>query len=232
VRKTGRAVSKAAPAPKKPTPSRRRSGEEIRQLLLDAARTEFKAKGFDGATTAAIAKRARVAEIQLYRQFSSKMDLFSEAIFAPVRDHFRDFNAKHTQLARDPAIIRQKANRYVLELLDLLNDHATLLVSLLSPAKAHDAFLPNGANSIGDGLQNFLDESAAAMAARAVEASDVDARMIGRIAFAAVLGCVTYRAWLFPDAAENAPAIDRAMANFILTGIAPYSDVGISTADT
>jgi AcrR family transcriptional regulator len=229
VRTTGRASTKKATAARKApiTPKRRRTGLEIRKLLLDAARAEFRAKGFDGATTAAIAKRAHVAEIQLYRAFPSKTDLFSEAIFAPVLEHFRVFNAKHRDLSEaDDAVIREKANRYVIELISLLNDNTRLLASLLSPAK--DAAKPNSENPFGEVLQTFLDEIAAIMATRAITPTEIDAATIGRIAFASILGCVSYRDWLFPDAGKNPAAIDRAMAQFILAGISPYSDIGQS----
>lgn len=47
-----------------------------RERIVTAARRLFAEKGFDGATTAAIARAAGVAEGSIYRHFASKEDLF------------------------------------------------------------------------------------------------------------------------------------------------------------
>src|SRR5207253_1579965 len=51
-----------------------------RARLLDAAREEFFARGFSGATTREIAKTAGTTESALYRHFSSKEQLFHDAV--------------------------------------------------------------------------------------------------------------------------------------------------------
>jgi AcrR family transcriptional regulator len=198
---------------------KRRSPEEIRRRLLDAAREEFKAKGFAGATTAAIARRAEVAEIQMFRYFPAKADLFREAIFAPLRDHFRAFNAEHAPSAVDAASVMDGARLYVAELLAFLDDNARLLVSYF----AAQSFERPGTGVAGDGLQAYLDEAAVAMAERT---GGDDAGMFGRVAFGAVLGCITYRDWLFPEGSAEPARIDAAIAEFVLAGIGPHCDIG------
>ena len=47
-----------------------------RERLLGAARAVFAAKGYQAATTREIAARAGVAELTLFRHFSSKQGLF------------------------------------------------------------------------------------------------------------------------------------------------------------
>jgi len=54
---------------------RRVSGEERREMLLQAAREQFARHGFHGAATAAIAREAGCSEAVLYRHFASKRDL-------------------------------------------------------------------------------------------------------------------------------------------------------------
>jgi len=51
-----------------------------RVRLLDAAREQFFARGFGGATTREIAKAAGTTESALYRHFSSKEQLFHDAV--------------------------------------------------------------------------------------------------------------------------------------------------------
>ena len=50
--------------------------EETRQRILDAAVQLFSERGYDGATTRAIAALAGVNEVTLFRQFGSKKSLF------------------------------------------------------------------------------------------------------------------------------------------------------------
>jgi len=52
------------------------SEEETRQRILDAALQLFSERGYDGATTRAIAALAGVNEVTLFRHFGSKKSLF------------------------------------------------------------------------------------------------------------------------------------------------------------
>jgi len=192
------------------------------ERILDAAREEFNAKGFAGATTAAIAKRADVAEIQMFRYFNSKADLFHEAIFAPLKDHFRAFVARLGPGAIDEARIRKRARLYLSELLTFLGEHSKMLVSLIV-AQTYEGSTPETSEA---SLQAFLDEIAAVMAERVGMAAEIEPGTIGRVAFGAVLGCITYKDWLFPHAATDAATINEAIAEFVLAGVGPHSDVG------
>lgn len=59
-----------------PNRKKRLSAAERRQQLLEAAAFVFAERGFEGAATLAIARRAGVSEALLFRHFSSKKDLF------------------------------------------------------------------------------------------------------------------------------------------------------------
>src|SRR5215813_10790888 len=54
--------------------------EDIRERLLDAALLEFGAKGFDGASTHAIARRIGAHQPQIHYHFASKEALWSAAV--------------------------------------------------------------------------------------------------------------------------------------------------------
>ena len=58
----------------------RRSREDIRERLLDAALVEFGAKGFDGASTRAIADRIDAHQPQIHYHFESKEALWRAAV--------------------------------------------------------------------------------------------------------------------------------------------------------
>ena len=54
--------------------------KDTKEKILDAGLSLFSKKGYIGATTKEIAKKAGVAELTLFRHFSSKERLFEEAI--------------------------------------------------------------------------------------------------------------------------------------------------------
>lgn len=66
-----------------------RSKTRTRQRLIEAARAEFGERGIEAATTRAIAKRAGVNEVTLFRHFASKQGLLA----AVVQDTSADFEA-------------------------------------------------------------------------------------------------------------------------------------------
>jgi AcrR family transcriptional regulator len=73
-----------AQAQESPTRARR-SGRDVRRLLLDAALVEFGAKGFEGASTRAIAQRVDAHQPQINYHFASK-----EALWVAAVDHLFD----------------------------------------------------------------------------------------------------------------------------------------------
>lgn len=71
--------------------ARRASAQKVRTArdrILDAALESFAEKGFSGTSTKEIARRAKVNEVTIFRQFKSKRALFSAVITerSPVLD--------------------------------------------------------------------------------------------------------------------------------------------------
>ena len=64
---------------------RREQAEQTRQRVLDAAATLFEERGFNGASVAAIAKRAGVSEETVYARFQNKRTLLGELVGRAVR---------------------------------------------------------------------------------------------------------------------------------------------------
>ena len=64
---------------------RAEQAEETRRRVLDAARTLFEERGWDGASIVAIAKEARVSEETIYARFQNKRTLLGELVQLAVR---------------------------------------------------------------------------------------------------------------------------------------------------
>src|ERR1700723_3306235 len=58
----------------------RRAGTDVRQALLESALVEFGAKGFDGASTRAIARRVEAHQPQINYHFESKAALWTASV--------------------------------------------------------------------------------------------------------------------------------------------------------
>lgn len=95
--------------------------------ILDTARTVFFERGFDGATTADIAARAKVSEGSLFKRFKTKLELFAAAMRLPVFDF----------LDRLPGLLAGRAPKEALVLLikeasHLHDDMMPKLVALMA----------------------------------------------------------------------------------------------------
>ena len=185
-------------------------------LILLAAEEEFKRGGFAGSTTAAIAARAGVTETQLFRYFASKADLFREAIFTPLNRHFSDFNTGHLRDAAQSETHREKVRQYTIELQHFIDDHSKMLLSLIV-ARTY-APETTGAGQI-DSLQTYFERGAAMMAGRIGSEPAVDPKLMVRVSFAAVLGSVLFKDWLFPEGLATDDQISAAIIDFVLDGI-------------
>lgn len=193
---------------------KRRSPEELRDRVIEAASEEFERAGYSGATTAAIARRADVTEAQIFRYFSSKADLFRTAIFQPLNRHFADFQA------RQPAVdlpVREGARAYISELQDFIEQHSGMLMSLVV-AKAYAQDPTEGGSGL-DGLLEYFGRGAALMQGRVGGERKVPADLMVRVSFAAVLGSVLFKDWMYPPGMAGQDAVREATIDFVLDGL-------------
>lgn len=197
------------------TRRKRRSPEAIRDLIIAAAGAEFEEHGYSGATTAAIARRADVTEAQIFRFFDSKQELFREAIFQPLNRHFSQFHAS-TVAEAGSADFRGNAHRYIDELQDFMEAHSRSLMSLIV-AKEYKGSA-EGLSEL-EGLRAYFARGTAMMASRTPEDAPVPPELMVRVSFAAVLGSVIFKDWLFPPGLASDKAIRAAIAGFTIDGI-------------
>lgn len=201
---------------------KRRSPEEVRERVIDAASEEFESHGYTGATTAAIARRAEVTEAQIFRYFTSKADLYRTAIFEPLNRHFADFQARQRASANDAVSQREGARRYITELQEFIGQHSGMLMSLVV-AKAYAQDPTEGGSGL-DGLREYFDRGAAMMRRRSSGEQKVAPEMMVRVSFAAVLGCVLFNDWMFPPGLAGDDAIREATLDFVLDGLNANND--------
>lgn len=205
-------AAEPAPPPKR---RQRRSTEELTTRILRAAASEFKENGYIGATTASIAKKAEVTEAQLFRYFGSKAKLFQDAIFTPLDEQLGAFMAEHAPGAQDPAVIRAESAEYIEALHDLLRENIGYIKTLMV-AHAYEAQQPKGVDAL-TGLQKYFERGAWEVSRR--HGSKMDPKLLVRVSFAAVLGCVMFGDWLFPPGMASEEEIQRAIKDFVIDGV-------------
>ena len=126
-----------------PTPTKearqrrsRRSQAERREEILAAARRVFLTSGYAGATVREIAAEADVNDAVLYRSFSTKEQMFEEAVARPLEEAV----CAALQPASGDLEVRTVAEGFVCELLEAMGDIAPLLLAVLGDAERGKAF--------------------------------------------------------------------------------------------
>jgi AcrR family transcriptional regulator len=203
----------------KSAPLRRRSSDEVRTLILEAAARGFARRGFDGTTTADIAADCGVAESVLFRHFGSKANLFTAAAVEPFRDAVRGFREFWESEGRtfddnDPVM-----HTYIAELYDRIHANRDAVLAMFFAARdsRSDGV---GAQSRADfaELLNELDEVGESWAAR--REFDIPKLWLRtRISVAMVMSMAMFDDWFLPDGPPNGP-VDRNTIIEELAGVA------------
>jgi AcrR family transcriptional regulator len=195
----------------------RRSTEEIVDRLVSAAIEEFEAKSFTGATTAAIARRAGVAEALLFNHFGSKAQLFQDAIFKPLEQHFDTFQATVTVDLENAEDLRAGSRQYVDALVDFVSDHKGMFLALVFA----QTFKPNGIEGLAEikGLHDYFARMAEDASRNLKGKGRISPRHMARISFAAIMANVLFGDWLFAEDVDDPEEVRRGIGDFIMDGL-------------
>jgi len=172
-------------------PRRRRPTEEIRALILAAARSEFAEKGMAGAKTRKIAELAGISERLLFKYFVNKAQLFRISIVDPFYDMINDLHAKLDPMGSN---IMERSLYGTQETYLFLSRNSDLLKALIKSSEI--------GREIGHNLSDLLSGSADRIREQHVNSQTVPVIEAGRAvryAFAMVAGSVLLHDWLYPD---------------------------------
>jgi AcrR family transcriptional regulator len=205
---------------------KRRSSEDLTSRILEAAAQEFQRYGYARATTAAIARNAEVTEAQLFRYFGSKANLFREAVFKPLDEQLSGFLSEH-ELTEQPPRLAERATLYTEDLQRFLSAHAEMLTTLIV-AQKYDREM---AESVGEihSLAAYFERGASTMSRRLTARPKVDPKLMVRVSFAGVLGCVLFKDWIFPPGMASDEEIRRAIDIFTAEGIGANFEMSVET---
>ncbi|HEX6680756.1 MAG TPA: TetR/AcrR family transcriptional regulator [Gaiellaceae bacterium] len=115
-------------------PTQRKSAEERRQSVLEAALEEFAANGLSGASTEAIAAKAGISQPYVFRLFGTKKELFTAVVNRCFRETLELFQ-RAAEGKRGEAALEAMGDAYVNE---LLPDRTRLLGQMQAYAACED----------------------------------------------------------------------------------------------
>jgi AcrR family transcriptional regulator len=213
-------------APKK---RRRRSTEEVIDLILKAASEEFERNGYEGATTAAIARRAGVAETVIFSNFGSKAKLFYDSIFKPFERGLSEFSAAHINETASSAEVRAEAQQYMAIAQQFIERQS----KFLKPVIAAQLYAPDNLQGLHqfDAIHDFFAQAAALAKRRTRKKPAIEPALFVRISFASALACTLFKDWLFPRGLASDEEIRTAISNFIMDGLSQCVDRSDLTAN-
>ena len=122
--------------------------------------------------------------------------------------------------------IRDRARLYITELQQFLDEQSKLLLSLV----VAQLFTSGSLQGVGEieSLSQYFERGAATMSSRIEQDPRVDPRLLVRVSFAAVLGCVIFKDWIFPAGLASDADISAAIIDFVIDGISINSDPGLT----
>lgn len=186
----------------------RRSTEEIRALILDAARRVFAERGYAGASTRLIAERAKVAHHLIFGNFGSKSALFAEAVIQPFEGRFAEFVSLCEEMPPD----REHRNvQFVHVLYPFLRENADLLQALVKSTEGDGADHAPGLDAYFASAEERLRSQ---YEMRGLHL-DIPAHLMVRYTFGTLVGAVLLRDWFFPEGAPDEELAERALARMI-----------------
>jgi AcrR family transcriptional regulator len=117
------------------TVATRKTAEERREAVLDAALEEFALRGLDGASTEAIAAAAGISQPYVFRLFGTKRDLFKAVVARCFRETLELFQ-RAAEGQRGEAALQAMGKAYTEQ---LLPDRTRLLAQMQAYAACDDA---------------------------------------------------------------------------------------------
>jgi AcrR family transcriptional regulator len=201
----------------------RRSSEEVRALLLGAARQLFTERGFAGTGTREIAAVAGVSESLLFTHFGTKAALFEAAVVAPLVEFFETYVGEWERHEIGEISTWDLCERFLAGFYDLLREHHDLVMALVT-ARRFNAEVA----SSGEPATRMFAESLQRMDRRVVDEMPVrgfrelDVPLTVRLAVGMVMSVALLEEWLFSGDLEQVARdrLVREMTMFLIYGIA------------
>lgn len=203
----------------------RRTPEEVRVLVLRAARELFAEHGYHGTKTREIAERARVAEPVIFRHFGSKAEIFEVSILAPFTEFANEW-AESWRIEPLAAADEYELTRTFVEgFYGLVLEHREVLRTLMA---ARTLGTDEALTEVAERVVAQLADVYLLVRGLLIEHSDargwseLDPPVTVAVAFGAIVAVVLFDEWVFP-VGERRPVRERQveeLTQMLLNGVA------------
>lgn len=172
----------------------RRSSEDVLGLIREAALQLFAERGYAGATTQEIARKADVSETLLFRHFGGKANLYDAVVSGPFLKIMESFGEE--QQARSEGIEAPNARKQSGELFDFFEQNREVFSALVLGSAAAEGADPVRLAGLEATFRQAADGVGAAYA-RAAKEPPFDLDIAVRLIFGMVAAAVLLRPMLF-----------------------------------
>ena len=213
----------ANPDPRKPVRRRAspRRTDEIRRLLLEAARAQFCEHGYRGTATRRVASEAGVNEALLFRHFGSKQALFQQAIVRPLQEEFVALVDHWNSVAFGSAPHDPMATMmpYVKTLSHFVETNRAMLMATLTVEEYEDISGTDGEAMFGSVFEGLAKGTQAEAAAHGWQY--FDPYLAPRLVFALVVAMRLFEKWILPakDGRPSQRYINLEISEFLIHGL-------------
>ncbi|NBB51163.1 TetR family transcriptional regulator [Rhizobium sp. CRIBSB] len=177
----------------------------------------FAERGYHGATTREIARRAEVSETLLFRYYGSKAGLFEHVVYEPFNRLMQTFVAERPH-STDP----RADEHYVFSAVhELFEKNQALFTALLSARGMEDE---DGGPPPFTGLIPFFQDATREQMKQYNDRGQVPGFDIGiglRLTFGMMAASVLMRDWLFPEGAPPREQIIDIVETLVTRALAP-----------
>jgi AcrR family transcriptional regulator len=179
----------------------RRSTEEVRTLVLTAARKLFSVHGYRGTSTRDIATAAGVTSAAIYRHFGSKEGLFEAAVEEPLHATVDGFLDDWEFIGSDQHHNDVAARLFMKSVVRLLRENRELFAAYLHGRSAREV----EESALSRELGNVVDRVQTAITGQGLVGVDVPVAV--RCVAGMLMSLVLYDDFLFPP--DDRPADNR-----------------------
>lgn len=194
----------------------RRSTQEVRRLIVEAATQLFAERGYTQTTMRDVAATAGIGLSVLYRQFSSKERLYSTTFVAPFLASFERFRTSRTSAPDAGSSDEELVGAFIRDLHHNLAGQRHAIIALLGALEDPDTELIDEVRAgLGDAWRNLQ------LAAPLGSTDGTDqARDANMLVVAMVTGLVLFQPWVMAARdGDDQPLVELAGA-FSAAGIA------------
>jgi AcrR family transcriptional regulator len=191
----------------------RRTTDEVRRLILDAAAELFGAQGYARTSHREIAAKAGTAESMIFRNFGTKAELFRQAVLEPFNRHLEQFSATWNSQLQDRVSGEEIFRLFITGLYDLAMQHRNLLLALMAVSQ----FEGEGGAEIDFNLVDLIAEGRRMLAVEAQSRGwpEIDFTLATKSTIAAIVGMGLLDPWVNVEGEEHsnrAEVIDELVA--------------------